>query len=55
VITTLGRDIATVNLEFDMHGRDMPARQSQTWVRFPDLGWKVISAHVSVTEASPAY
>jgi hypothetical protein len=55
VITTLGRDMATVNLEFDMHGRDMPARQSQTWVRFPDLGWKVISAHVSVTEASPAY
>ena len=38
VITTLGRDIATVNLEFDMRGRDMPARQSQTWVRFPDLG-----------------
>ena len=26
VITTLGRDIATVNLEFDMRGRDMPAR-----------------------------
>ena len=55
VITTLGRDIATVNLEFDMRGRDMPARQSQTWVRFPDVGWKVISAHVSVTESSPAY
>jgi hypothetical protein len=55
VITTIGRDIATVNLEFDMRGRDMPGRQSQTWVRFPDVGWKVVSAHVSVTEASPAY
>jgi hypothetical protein len=55
VITTLGRDIATVNLEFDMRGRDTPGRQSQTWVRFPDVGWKVVSAHVSVTEASPAY
>lgn len=55
VITTLGRDIATVNLEFDMRGRDMPARQSQTWVRFPDAGWKVVSAHVSVTEDRPAY
>jgi hypothetical protein len=54
-ITTLGRDIATVNLEFDMRGRDMPGRQSQTWVRLPDVGWKVISAHVSVTEATPAY
>ena len=55
VITTIGRDLATVNLEFDMRGRDMPGRQSQTWVRFPDLGWKVVSAHVSVTEADPAY
>jgi hypothetical protein len=55
VITTLGRDIATVHLEFDMRGRDMPARQSQTWVRFPDVGWKVVLAHVSVTESTPAY
>jgi hypothetical protein len=55
VITTLGRDIATVHLEFDMRGRDMPARQSQTWVRLPDVGWKVVLAHVSVTESSPAY
>ncbi|NKE44125.1 oxalurate catabolism protein HpxZ [Roseomonas frigidaquae] len=55
VITTLGWDFATVNLEFDMRGRDMPGRQSQTWVRFPEIGWKVVSAHVSVTEASPAY
>jgi hypothetical protein len=55
VITTLGRDIATVHLEFDMRGREMPARQSQTWVRLPDVGWKVVLAHVSVTESSPAY
>ncbi|TCH97155.1 DUF3225 domain-containing protein [Roseococcus sp. SYP-B2431] len=55
-ILTLGRDIATVNLIFRMRGRgDAPARQTQTWVRFPDLGWKVVSAHVSVTETSPAY
>jgi hypothetical protein len=55
VITTIGRDIATVNLEFDMRGRDLPGRQSQTWVRFPDIGWKVVSAHVSVTEPAPPY
>ncbi|MGG5817939.1 oxalurate catabolism protein HpxZ [Falsiroseomonas sp. HW251] len=55
VITTLGRDIATVNLEYDMRGRDMPGRQTQTWVRFPDVGWKVISAHVSVTEKAPPW
>lgn len=46
-ILTLGRDLATVNLEFKVRGRDLVGRQSQTWVRFPDLGWKVITAHVS--------
>ena len=45
-ILTLGRDFATVNLEFKVRGRDQIGRQSQTWVRFPQ-GWKVISAHVS--------
>lgn len=46
-ILTLGRDIATVNLEFKVRNRDLVGRQSQTWVRFPDSGWKVIGAHVS--------
>jgi hypothetical protein len=46
-ILTLGRDLATVNLEFKVRGRDLIGRQSQTWVRFPELGWKVVSAHVS--------
>jgi hypothetical protein len=46
-ILTLGRDLATVNLEFKVRGRDLIGRQSQTWVRFPALGWKVIAAHVS--------
>jgi len=47
-ILTLGRDIATVNLEFKVRGQAQVGRQSQTWVRFPNVGWKVISAHVSV-------
>jgi hypothetical protein len=46
-ILTLGRDLATVNLEFKVRGRALIGRQSQTWVRFPDHGWKVIAAHVS--------
>ena len=50
-ILTLGRDIATVNLEFKVRGRDQIGRQSQTWVRFPQ-GWKVVSAHVSVIDAN---
>ncbi len=52
-ILTLGRDLATVNLEFKVRGRDLIGRQSQTWVRFPALGWKVISAHVSTMTTAP--
>ena len=47
-ILTLGRDLATVNLEFKVRGREAIGRQSQTWVRFGDVGWKVIAAHVSI-------
>lgn len=46
-ILTVGHDIATVNLEFKVRGQDLIGRQSQTWVRFADVGWKVIAAHVS--------
>ena len=53
-ILTLGRDLATVNLEYKVRGRDRIGRQSQTWVRFPDLGWKVVSAHVSAMSAPPS-
>jgi len=52
-ILTLGRDLATVNLEFKVRGRELIGRQSQTWVRFPDLGWKVIAAHVSTLNEAP--
>ena len=33
-----------------MRGKDLVGRQSQTWVRFPDAGWKVIAAHVSTID-----
>lgn len=51
-ILTLGTDFATVNLEFKVRGRDLVGRQSQTWVRFPDVGWKVVAAHVSTTDGA---
>ena len=54
-ILTLGRDIATVNLEFKIRGHDLVGRQSQTWVRFPDAGWKVIAAHVSTMDKKPLW
>ena len=54
-ILTLGRDLATVNLEFKVRGKNLIGRQSQTWVRFSDLGWKVIAAHVSTMNEAPLW
>jgi hypothetical protein len=54
-ILSLGRDIATVNLEFKVRGHARIGRQSQTWVRFPDVGRKVISAHVSTMNERPLW
>ena len=54
-ILTLGRDFATVNLEFKIRVRDLVGRQSQTWVRLPDLGWKMVSAHVSTVNEEPLW
>lgn len=47
-ITTFGDSMATANAEFRRHGSDKTGRQSQTWVKFPGAGWRVVSAHVSI-------
>jgi hypothetical protein len=52
-VVTVGRDIATVTLVYKVRGREMTGRQMQTWVRFPDVGWKVIAAHVSMMAEQP--
>ena len=54
-ILTLGRDFATTNLEFKVRDQDEVGRQSQTWVKFPDLGWKVVAAHVSIQDKAPRW
>ncbi len=53
VITTYGRDAATVNIEFQRTGSEHTGRQSQTWVR-TELGWRVVAAHVSLLARTPA-
>ena len=50
VVTTFGRDFATVYTEFTRASTPRIGRQSQTWVRMPD-GWKVVAAHVSLMES----
>ncbi|HKV14138.1 MAG TPA: AtzH-like domain-containing protein [Reyranella sp.] len=52
-VLTLGRDLAVVNLVYKVRGKEMTGRQSQTWVRFPGLGWKVVAAHVSAIAEQP--
>jgi hypothetical protein len=49
-ILTLGRDFANVSLEFKVRGKDLIGRQTQVWARLPDVGWKVVFAHVSTVE-----
>ncbi len=54
-ILTLGESFALVNLEFKMRGSDDIGRQSQTWVKFPGAGWKVVGAHVSLMNRQPVW
>lgn len=56
VITTYGRDFAVASTLF--HRDSLPGkvgRQMQTWVRFPDDGWKVVAAHVSVVDEASVW
>ncbi|MDP9055811.1 MAG: oxalurate catabolism protein HpxZ [Pseudomonadota bacterium] len=48
VITSFGADFATATAEFQRDGTAVPGRQSQSWVRLPGIGWRVVSAHVSM-------
>ena len=48
VITTYGQHMGTTMTEFERDGSARTGRQSQTWVRFPDAGWRVVAAHVSL-------
>ena len=46
-ITSFGRDMGVINVEFQRIGADTIGRQSQSWVRFAE-GWRIVSAHVSL-------
>jgi hypothetical protein len=54
VITTFGKDAATASTLFERKEQvGLVGRQQQTWIRFPDRGWKIVAAHVSLIP-SPA-
>lgn len=48
-VFTIGQSAGVVNVEFERvaAGVVTHGRMSQYWTRFPDAGWKIVSAHVS--------
>jgi hypothetical protein len=51
-IVSFNAEFAVVMCEFSQIARGIAghARQSQTWVRFPEIGWRIVSAHVSLAQ-----
>ena len=47
-ITSFGPDHAVATTEFQREGETRLGRQTQVWVRLPALGWRIVSAHVSL-------
>jgi hypothetical protein len=54
-VLAIGSNVASVMSEFEqkVFGQPRHNRQSQTWVNFPDIGWKIVSAHVSNALVGP--
>lgn len=46
-ITSFGTEYGVTTTEYIREGDARLGRQSQVWVKFPDFGWKIVSAHVS--------
>ena len=55
-ITTFGDEVASVMCELSqtVGGQPRHSRQSQLWMRLPEEGWKIVSAHVSHAHVSPS-
>jgi ketosteroid isomerase-like protein len=50
-ITSFGLNHGVTTTEYIRDGDERLGRQTQVWVKFPDLGWKIVSAHVSWSQA----
>ena len=47
-ISAFGPDCAVAQVEFVRSDTPLRGFQTQTWVRFEGLGWRIVSAHVSM-------
>ncbi len=49
LITTFGRDLAVTNIVFRRLANGTIGRETKILARLPGLGWRIVSAHVSLT------
>lgn len=49
-ISTFGADTAVVQTQFRRSDTQRVGLQSQTWVRFAGVGWRIVAAHVSLID-----
>ncbi|WP_421992861.1 AtzH-like domain-containing protein [Roseococcus sp.] len=47
-ITSFGQDFACTHLEYERIGTGLIGRETKIMARLPELGWRVVSAHVSL-------
>jgi hypothetical protein len=47
-ITSFGRDFACTHLEYQRLDSGLIGRETKIMVRLPEIGWRVVSAHVSL-------
>lgn len=47
-ITAFGPDFACTHLEYERVGTGLIGRETKIMVRLPEIGWRVVSAHVSL-------
>ncbi|WP_431285369.1 AtzH-like domain-containing protein [Humitalea sp. 24SJ18S-53] len=47
-MVAFGKDMVATHLEYERIGTGLVGRETKIMVRFPDLGWRVVSAHVSL-------
>ena len=49
-ISSFGADMAVVQTQFRRSDTTQLGLQSQTWVRFAGVGWRIVAAHVSLVD-----
>jgi len=54
LVTTFGRDLGVTNIVYRRLATGLIGRETKILARLPGLGWRIVSAHVSLTpEGTP--